>query len=617
MGPNVRPGATRVLVYVARLGTDGAVPIGMMHIQVVSTSAVLVALAACSSGLPLGQSCTTDAECASGFCQGVCDHALGDTDGDGLRNLTERQLGTSPWARDSDGDGLSDAEEVGDVSAPTNSNGNLADGIDALESNLADTDNDCVSDHLDATNAAPPAGLFEATCKVDGVCAFGTQLRCVSGEVRCDYSRIAAYSGSSESLCDGRDDDCDGQTDEDFGLGTACVPQERGECRTGVWACSASGGLECSVVDVLSDVPCVAGCSTGTCHDGDCVITSPFLGRAPVGTPYASVVRRTASGRWLVAGGGAALHLDDTLNRVAKASVAGWAGSVVTLSSGGVVVANGDVLDSVVAKFDDTLTEQWRTSIASVPTAGAVELSGGGLLVPGVQLAPQMPTLTRLTPEGSVEWHHSYPDRTGVVERGVVLANGRPALLGRRDAARLLWVVDPSDGSIDQELALGADDRETATRAQLTPGGDVLIAAGTRGIALHSDLSPWWTFELPDLRAATGWESSPGQLLLTAVASTGSEVYVLRPDDGELMATLELGTDHISGVARDPASGRLLFAGIGVDERGMALQTDAFGNVTCDAMCPDSALSACDDGQACTFDTCTAQTCASIPVDCP
>jgi hypothetical protein len=81
---------------------------------------------------------------------------LADTDGDGLRNVEEFDLGTDPGLADSNGDGLSDGLSVGlgrdpssldlDGDGLTNAE-ELALGTDPL---AADTDGDGVSDALDA-----------------------------------------------------------------------------------------------------------------------------------------------------------------------------------------------------------------------------------------------------------------------------------------------------------------------------------------------------------------------------------------------------------------------------------------------------------------------------------
>ena len=72
-----------------------------------------------------------------------------DEDGDGLDNATERALLLDPQSWDTDDDGLSDPDEVGDAMAPTDTDG---DGIiDALESDLTDNDQDGEYDTSDPT----------------------------------------------------------------------------------------------------------------------------------------------------------------------------------------------------------------------------------------------------------------------------------------------------------------------------------------------------------------------------------------------------------------------------------------------------------------------------------
>jgi len=70
-----------------------------------------------------------------------------DSDGDGVPDPTEFELGTDSTSPDSDGDGIDDLTELGDLSAPTDSDG---DGmLDALEPDNTDTDGDGVVNPLD------------------------------------------------------------------------------------------------------------------------------------------------------------------------------------------------------------------------------------------------------------------------------------------------------------------------------------------------------------------------------------------------------------------------------------------------------------------------------------
>jgi hypothetical protein len=96
-----------------------------------------------SGNVPLAGSA---AEAGAPGAAGPLDPA-GDDDGDGLDNQTERDLALDPASWDSDDDGFSDPDEVGDAMAPTDTD---ADGIiDALESDLSDNDQDGTSDSTD------------------------------------------------------------------------------------------------------------------------------------------------------------------------------------------------------------------------------------------------------------------------------------------------------------------------------------------------------------------------------------------------------------------------------------------------------------------------------------
>ncbi len=83
-----------------------------------------------------------------------------------------------------------------------------------------------------------------ATCTAGvGVCAAQGKVICAAGGGGTTCGAVAG-TGSNES-CNGSDDDCDGSVDEGFGLGVACSAG-LGECqRAGVTVC-AGGGTACS-----------------------------------------------------------------------------------------------------------------------------------------------------------------------------------------------------------------------------------------------------------------------------------------------------------------------------------------------------------------------------------
>ncbi|HMJ02779.1 MAG TPA: calcium-binding protein, partial [Conexibacter sp.] len=113
------------------------------------------------------------------------------------------------------------------------------------------------------------------TCGV-GACSASGATSCVSGSVLDSCTPGAA--ASSDASCDGIDDDCSGQSDEDFTpVATSCE----------VFGCSATGTLQCTPGGVLHDTcptapACVAevactddadndGDGLTDCDDGDCV----------------------------------------------------------------------------------------------------------------------------------------------------------------------------------------------------------------------------------------------------------------------------------------------------------------------------------------------------------
>jgi len=117
----------------------------------------------------------------------------------------------------------------------------------------SDADCDGVDDDCDGTAddgyVPPTVSCGQGACTADG------QLLCISGGVV--NTCVTGTPSLTDTTCDGRDDDCDGQTDEEF------APQTT-TCGEG--ACARSGQRLC--VQGATVDTCTAGAATG--NDSDC-----------------------------------------------------------------------------------------------------------------------------------------------------------------------------------------------------------------------------------------------------------------------------------------------------------------------------------------------------------
>jgi MYXO-CTERM domain-containing protein len=160
-------------------------------------------------------------------------------------------------------------------------------------------DNDC-NGQLDENNPEPVAGCYPAGiagCDVASGLCIG---ECALGHPACAANRMGLTCAGAQTpvpeLCNGKDDDCDGLTDEDFPtLGQPCNQQS---CQgAGQIVCNASGAsVECTVS--------AAGPSPEVCdgRDNDCdglIDEEPGTGEPAmpgVGVPCGSNVGQCRSG---------------------------------------------------------------------------------------------------------------------------------------------------------------------------------------------------------------------------------------------------------------------------------------------------------------------------------
>ncbi len=177
---------------------------------------------ACSDAArrPIGSTCQDSEECASGLCyEQTCIEPTADEDQDGLTNTVELSLGSDPKQGDTDGDGVADRDELDSDLELLDSDGDSR--PDILESANDDADMDCVADEADPEDTSPVEGtrsdLVSAHCPQAGLCVGAAlAVTCPDGldSPVCDFSGVPGYA-PVDVTCNGVDDDCDGQVDDE------------------------------------------------------------------------------------------------------------------------------------------------------------------------------------------------------------------------------------------------------------------------------------------------------------------------------------------------------------------------------------------------------------------
>ena len=192
-------------------------------------------------------SCNTLAAAHDELCNALDDDCDGDTD-EGF-TLDDVPVGAPCDGVGACGDGVVEClDDQASTTCSTDADGSASEAQDEVCDGL---DNDCDGD----TDEELDAGAADNPCLSAGVCAgLAVAATCVAGEWTCDYAAIEAYEHGLETRCDGLDNDCDGDTDEDMRyaalrlgplpLGAEC--DGVGACGLGVVECGLGAVITCS-----------------------------------------------------------------------------------------------------------------------------------------------------------------------------------------------------------------------------------------------------------------------------------------------------------------------------------------------------------------------------------
>lgn len=172
------------------------------------------------------------------FCTATgCAPQTGDTDGDGVSDAQETALGTDPTKKDTDGDGLPDNVEL----SATGSTGPYAaidtDGDGVIDAKDTDSDNDCASDQSEGVNGYRNKSASPNACPTGRVCDT-TKGQCVAVAASCNGDFA---SGASEACKDQTKPACN--TAAPFaGFCTQCSATNAKLCLGGTPTCDLTTG---------------------------------------------------------------------------------------------------------------------------------------------------------------------------------------------------------------------------------------------------------------------------------------------------------------------------------------------------------------------------------------
>ena len=401
----------------------------------------------------------------------------------------------------------------------------------------------------------------------------------------CDDTDSSKNPGKTE-ICDGKDNDCDGQTDEGFSVGQSCTAGV-GECaRTGQYVCKADGsGTECNAVAGTPTTEICYGkdndCDGQTDEGNVCAPASTFaktIGGG--GDDFAYSITQSSDGGYVVAGWtesfGAGsediyvVKLDSSGNVVWTKTIGGsltdGAGSIIQSSDGGYVVAGGTLsfgagyADFYVVKLDSSGNVLWTKTIGGSNDDEAISIiqsSDGGYVVAGETSSFGAGGwdiyVVKLDSSGNVQWTKTIGGSNDDEAKSIIQSNdggyvvvGRTWSFGAGYGYDFYVVKLDSWGNVVWTKTIGGGDSDDANSVIQSSDGGYVVAGSTRSftedvniyvVKLDSSGNVVWTKTIGGSSndvALSIIQSSDGDYVLagytTSFGAGGEDFYVVKMD---------------------------------------------------------------------------------------
>ncbi len=118
-------------------------------------------------------------------------------------------------------------------------------GYEPFEQTCDGKDNDCDGQTDESLDVA------KNSCNLQGVCQWGVAVTCAASKASCDYTHVLGYQNVTETVCDGLDNNCNGKTDEPEALDGSkagcsvgvCAGKATASCAAGKWSCDTSAAV--------------------------------------------------------------------------------------------------------------------------------------------------------------------------------------------------------------------------------------------------------------------------------------------------------------------------------------------------------------------------------------